>query len=156
MLWTFIALNTNHLRFFSWDPRTCIWIKLIPIILDILCIRSNVFIFRGFYIPTSDPGWSLLTRVYFIPVCFQIVHMSSQWDLMHHRPKHMDLFYLINWSFDEFFVLLTSLALNDPSCSFFSWIQITCTWIDFVPVILYVFCIRSNLFISDVLDPNFR
>ena len=55
----------------------------------------------------------------------------------------MDILYLVNWILGGVLILLTFLDLNNPHLSFFSWVPITCIRIEFVPMSLYILCIRS-------------
>ena len=82
---------------------------------------------------------------------FQIDWMSSQWNLIPCRLTQMDLIYPINWSLDRVWILLTYMALNNPSFRFFYWVTVTCIWIEFIEMIIDIFCIGILSVVASLL-----
>ena len=137
ILLTFASLNITSCRFFYWGPITCIWIEFFLMSLNILCIRSKAF-FQMFSNSNLISWLILVNNSVLLTKMFQIVQRSSLLSLIPSNLSRIEIFHLINYSLYWGFILVTFVDRNNSSCIFFSLIQITCIWLEFVQLGLYI------------------
>ena len=114
------------------------------------CLLGQMFLLQRFTDPNLISWVILIRNSILFPKMFKSGKWYFQLALMHSRPTQTDNIYLINWSLDGVLILLTYANINNKSWIFFSCVPITWILIEFFPSILYILCIRSNLFLPEV------